>query len=137
VTTRAVLDASVVLKWFAGGDERHAELARSVGDAFESGRLTALAPPLLRTEVLNVAGRAWGWRERPLIDLAEQLDEMAFAYLEPELADVARWTARGLTAYDATYVALAEAEAVPLVTDDDLIVSLAPGIAMPLASWDD
>ena len=134
MTTRAVLDASVVLKWFAG-DERHAYLARLVGDAFETGHLTVLAPPLLRTEVLNVAGRSWTWDERPLLDLAEEIDGMGIAYSEPDLAEVARWTARGLTAYDATYVALAEREGVPLITDDDQIVARASEIAMPLASW--
>ena len=134
MTSRAVLDASVVLKWFAG-DERHADLARRVGDAFETGHLTVLAPPLLRTEVLNVAGRSWTWDERPLLDLAEEIDGMGFAYSEPDLAEVARWTARGLTAYDATYVALAEREGVPLITDDDQIVARASEIAAPLSNW--
>jgi predicted nucleic acid-binding protein len=47
---------------------------------------------------------------------------------------VARWTGRGLTAYDAAYVAVAEAEAVRLVTDDDLIVNVAPEISIALTS---
>jgi predicted nucleic acid-binding protein len=52
--------------------------------------------------------------------------------MEPELTRVARWTARGLTAYDAAYVALADREAIRLVTDDDLIVSTVPTIATAL-----
>ena len=54
--------------------------------------------------------------------------------LEPDLARVAHWTARGLTAYDAAYVAVAEANNVALVTDDDLIVATAGEIATALAS---
>jgi predicted nucleic acid-binding protein len=46
---------------------------------------------------------------------------------------VAHWTAQGLTAYDGAYVAVAEATGTRLVTDDDLIVEIAKGIAQPLA----
>jgi len=53
--------------------------------------------------------------------------------IEPELARVAYWTARGLTAYDAAYVAVAEADGTRLVTDDDLIVTVAGEIATALA----
>jgi len=52
---------------------------------------------------------------------------------EPDLAGVAHWTAHGLTACDAAYVAVAEAVGAPLVTDDDLIVDIAGEIAQPLA----
>jgi predicted nucleic acid-binding protein len=38
-----------------------------------------------------------------------------------------------LTAYDATYVAVAEAKEARLVTDDDLLVEIATGIAVPLS----
>jgi hypothetical protein len=45
---------------------------------------------------------------------------------------VALWTARGLTAYDATDVAGAEAYATRLITDDDLIVAVAGELAAPV-----
>ena len=131
--TEAVLDASVVLKWFRGEGERHLAAARSLRAAFEAGDLHVLAPRLLRLEIVNVAGRRWGWDEAALVELAAALEELGFEFREPELARVARWTARGLTAYDAAYVALAEAEVLRLITDDDLIVSVAPEIAVALA----
>ena len=129
----AVLDASVVVKWFGEVDERHLDKARRLRGAYASGELTAFAPPLLRLEVLNVAGRRWRLTEAALASFAATLDELRLELLDPEPAHVARWVARGLTAYDAAYVALAECEAIPLVTDDDLIVRTAPGIAVALA----
>jgi predicted nucleic acid-binding protein len=131
--TEVVLDASVVLKWFRAEGERHDVPARSLRAAFEAGRLVVFAPPLLHLEIVNVAGRRWHWPEAVLVDLAVSLEELSFDVREPELASVARWTARGLTAYVAAYVALAEGEGIRLVTDDDPIVSVAPGIAIALA----
>ena len=131
--TEAVLDASVVLKWFRAEGERHLEQARALRSSFEAGSLIVFAPPLLRLELVNVAGRRWRWSESALADLAMALEEVGFEYAEPGLDRVAHWTARGLTAHDATYVALAEASTLPLVTDDDLVVSVAEGIATRLA----
>jgi predicted nucleic acid-binding protein len=131
--TEVVLDASVVLKWFRGEGERHLGPARSLRTAFEAGELIVFAPRLLRLEIVNVAGRRWRWAESALVELADALDELGFEFVEPELARVARWTARGLTAYDASYVAVAEAERTPLITDDDLIVGVAGEVATALA----
>ena len=130
--TEAVLDASVVLKWFRGEGERNVTAARSLRRVFEAGELLVFAPPLLRLEIVNVAGRRWRWDERALVALAGALDHLGFLLREPELDRLARWTARGLTAYDAAYVAIAEMEAVALVTDDDLVLAVAPEIATPL-----
>lgn len=127
-----VLDASVVLKWFHRTGEPHFEEARSLRVAYERGELLIRATPLLRLELINVAGRRWLWGQRALVRLARALDALGFEFVEPELARVARWTARGLTASDAAYVAVAEAAGVPLVTDDDLVLQVAAGIAEPL-----
>jgi predicted nucleic acid-binding protein len=131
--TDVVLDASVVMKWFRADGERHLERARSLRTSFEAGDLFVFAPPLLRLEIVNVAGRRWHWDESALVELAIALDELGFELVEPELVRVAHWTARGLTAYDAAYVAVAEAGAVRLVTDDDLIVTVAKETATTLA----
>lgn len=131
--TEAVLDASVVIKWFRSDGERHIDSARALRQSFEAGELVVFTPPLLRLEIVNVAGRRWRWDETALVDLAVALDQLGFEQTEPDLVRVARWTARGLTAYDSAYVAVAEALETPLITDDDLIVEIAKKIAQPLA----
>jgi predicted nucleic acid-binding protein len=100
--TEAVLDASVVLKWIRPHGERHLLGAR----AFEAGELIVFAPPLLRLEIVNVAGRRWRFGESALLELALALEALAFELTEPELGRVAHWTACGLTAHDATWPSL-------------------------------
>lgn len=131
--TEVVLDASVVLKWFHSKGEENIEAARRLRERFEAGELRALAPPLLWLEMLNVAARRWGWGEDRLEQLATSLPELGFELLEPELSDIARWSASGLTAYDASYVAVAERAGVELITDDAEIVRVAPKLAIALA----
>jgi predicted nucleic acid-binding protein len=129
--TEVVLDASVVLKWFAAEQRGSAE-ARELRTEYQTGRLFVAVPALLFLELLNVAGRRWRWTEEVLLELAEALDDLLFEVGEPALHSVASWVARGLTAYDAAYVALAEERGVALVTDDETIVALAGEITRPL-----
>jgi predicted nucleic acid-binding protein len=58
--------------------------------------------------------------------------ELGFELIEPELSGVAYWAASGLTAYDATYVAIAEQTGTQLVSDDAEIVRMAPELAAAL-----
>lgn len=128
----AILDASVVLKWFAS-KERRSQQARRVRADYESGELIVVCPGLLFLEILNVAARRWGWKDDALLQLAGALRDLAFEVVEPPLDSVASWTARGLTAYDAVYVALAEERESTLITDDDVILAVAGNLATPLS----
>jgi len=129
-----VLDASVVLKWFRGEGEPNVDAARTLRTAYEEGELRVLAPLLLYLEILNVAGRRWRLADDALLALPEALERFSFEIVEPPLEHVARWIARGLTAYDAAYVAVAETTGVKLVSDDRVILELAPEVAEPLAA---
>jgi predicted nucleic acid-binding protein len=133
--TELVVDASVLVKWFRKQGEQQLEEALAIRSAFEEGRLLLLAPPLVQLELLNLAGRRWNWTEDRLTALARLLKQLEIRLVEPELERVAVWTARGLTAYDAVYVAVAEAAGSPLVTSDELILRTAAALAQPLASW--
>lgn len=101
---------------------------------FEAGRLTVAVPDLLFLELVNVAGRWWRWPEAELLELVHLLDGAGFEVDEHDLSRVAVWTARGLTAYDAAYVAIAEERGVPLVTNDQEILQRAADIARPVNS---
>jgi predicted nucleic acid-binding protein len=127
-----VLDASVVLKWFPHGGEVHAEAAEALRGDFEAGELRVIAPPLLWLEIINVAARRWGWDSSQLEALAASLSELGFELVEPEPETIARWAGRGLTAYDAAYVAVAEETGAPVITDDAQICRLATGLAESL-----
>src|SRR5437870_884748 len=85
----------------------------------------------LLTRLDRAAGRQLRWTVDELRELADQIQKSGFDVLEPDLARVATWVARGLTAYDASYVALAEQLAVPLATGNRLILELAPRVAVP------
>ncbi|MGH2732655.1 MAG: type II toxin-antitoxin system VapC family toxin [Actinomycetota bacterium] len=132
--TEVVLDASVVLKWFGFEGEAKSAEARALRKRYEQGDLVVTVPSLLFLELLNVAGRRWSWDEGSLQDLAAALDDLAFDVGEAELTAVAAWVARGLTAYDAAYVALAEGRRVGLITDDGRILEVAGAVASPLAA---
>ncbi|HVR89359.1 MAG TPA: type II toxin-antitoxin system VapC family toxin [Candidatus Limnocylindria bacterium] len=125
-----VLDASVIGRWF--GPSRDAQSA-TVRTDFEAGRLVIVVPRLLFLELLNVAGRQRRWAETQLLGLVSRLVEARFEVVEPDLRRVAAWTARGLTTYDATYVALAEERGIPLVTNDREILRIAGEVARPVS----
>jgi len=120
-----------VLKWFAA-EQRGSFEARQLRDDYQAGRLSVVVPSLLFLELLNVAGRRWRWEAEAVAELAEALDDLSFEVSEPDLPSVASWISRRLTAYDAAYVALAERRDLALVTDDDAIIELAPGISRAL-----
>jgi predicted nucleic acid-binding protein len=129
-----VLDASVVLKWFHRENEANIDAARRLRRDFQAGELRIVAPPLLWLEILNVAARRWRWSSKQLDQLAAALPELGFEEIEPELEGIAEWAAKGLTAYDAAYVATAEEAGILLITDDAEICRIAPEASEPLVA---
>lgn len=126
------MDASVASLWLRPPASPGAESAQALLERYEAGHLSVVAPSLLFLELLNIAGRRWRWAEAALIELATRLEAMLAEVVDPDLGRIASWTARGLTAYDATYVALAEERGIPLVTHDRQILAVAAGIAQPI-----
>ncbi len=123
-----VLDASVLGRWIFQPNDAVAGALRA---EFEAGELTVTVPALVFIELLSLAGRQLRWAVDELTELTDRIQKSGFDVLEPDLARLATWVARGLTAYDASYVALAEQLEVPLATGDRLILELAPRLAVP------
>jgi predicted nucleic acid-binding protein len=122
-----VLDASVLGPWFwSTSDPTRDALLRD----FQAGRLVVHVPRSLFLEVLNVTGRQLRWKEGLLEELVDRMQRSRLQVEDPELSLVARWVSRGLTAYDASYVALAVQLGVPLVTVDRAILDVAGEIAI-------
>lgn len=123
-----------MIKWWHGGGEEHGAEARALRSSFELGELAVVVPRLLFAEILNAFGQRWRWAEPELLALAAALSSLGVEIDEPDLGSVADWTARGLTAYDAWYVALADRRGIALMTDDKEILSAAPGTARSLVA---
>jgi predicted nucleic acid-binding protein len=127
--TEVVVDASIASLWVRPPGTPGAGPAQALLERYEAGDVSVVAPPLLFLELLNVASRRWRWAEAALIELVTRLEGMFTDMADPDLRRVASWTASGLTAYDATYVALAEERSIRLVTSDRQLLAVAPGIA--------
>ncbi len=123
---RAVLDASVVLKWYLP-DEGCGKTALDLLNRYLSGDLEILAPPLLEYEVMNglvVAQRRGRLREEVIISAME-----GFLNLGIKIVGVSGLYSRVLhfcrvysrSAYDASYLALAEAEQIHFFTADETL----------------
>lgn len=114
--TPLVVDASVLVALIlpVEGDDHHGGLDEALVD----DRVDILAPPLIDVELLNIAARRRQLDEVTLQRVVVQLEELAITRIDPELQEVARWAWRGLSAYDATYAALAEQTDAALLTQD-------------------
>ncbi len=132
--TRAVLVCLRGAQWFALRKERGSKQARAIRTSYEEGQLRVVVPPLLVLELLNVASRRWAWDEGELPALVTATEELGFEFALPRAGAGGVLGRRGLTAYDATYVALAERHRLQLITDDSTIAAIAPDIAVPLVA---
>ena len=125
-----VVDASVALKWFAqeeGTDRALALLEREE---------PIVAPDLILAEVCNAAWKSLRRRELSPLQFEGIVNDVArpFARLVPldQLIRSAAALTRQLDhpIYDCLYLALAEAEGVPLITADRRLVAAVRGTSL-------
>jgi len=136
VNLRAVLDASVGVKWVA--PEPGSEQARAVRDAYAAGELHLLAPDLYVPEVANILWKKHRLRQELSAAQAARALDLLLAAL-PEIEPTAPLISQALRlanqfgrpVYDCTYVALALREGCPLITADLALASqLGPSLGM-------
>ncbi len=119
-----IVDASVVVKWFV--IEKYSEEARRLKEAYASGLVDLAAPSLLPYEVINALKYSGAFGEEELKGIAEILEDYQITlyelvgnvvYKAIELA-----MRRGITIYDAAYVALAYTLDTTLYTADERLL---------------
>ncbi len=94
--------------------------------ALDDRALDVIAPSLIDLEVINAAARRRGMSERELLGVVHRLQSIAVTRIDPKLEDIARWCARGLSAYDASYAALSEELDATLLSRDTQLHELLP-----------
>ncbi|MGH2602145.1 MAG: type II toxin-antitoxin system VapC family toxin [Dehalococcoidia bacterium] len=128
-----VCDASVLVKWFRAEGEGDVDAAHAVRARFERGEYRIIVPFLIFLELLNQAARRWHKTAEELEDYANDLSTLGLTIMEPQIEDIARWCGRGLTAYDACYVALAETRGIVVITADEEMLAVGGTFARALA----
>ena len=122
---KIAVDASVVVKWFV--EEKYSKEALMIRDSFIEGLVDIVVPSLLYFEVLNALKYSGAFGEDELKKVARILEDYQFTLYELEGAYAEKAVEiamrKGITIYDASYVALALIEGVNLYTADEKLLT--------------
>ncbi len=121
---QVVIDASVVLKWYLA-DERYGQAALGLLEDYLSNEVDFLAPSLLEYEVINglvIAQKRGRIKEKMILEAAEgfmnlEISLRALHLFYPKVLHYCQILHR--TAYDASYLALADEERISMITADE------------------
>ena len=121
---KVVADASIICKWFV--EEDYSREARLLRDAYASGLIDIVVPSLMYYEVLNALKYSGEFGEDELKEVAEVLEDCQLTEFslkgEVALRAVEIAMRKGLTMYDASYVALAYKLNTVLYTADEKLI---------------
>jgi len=113
------------VKWFV--EEKYSKEALIIRDSFTEGLVDIVVPSLLYFEVLNALKYSGAFGEDELKKVARILEDYQFtiyelkgAYAEKAVEIAMR---KGISIYDASYVALALIEGVDLYTADEKLLT--------------
>ncbi|MEM2340223.1 MAG: type II toxin-antitoxin system VapC family toxin [Candidatus Bathyarchaeia archaeon] len=140
----AVIDASVVAKWFI--PEEDGEKASRIMEKYGDGDIDLYAPDLLIYEVANALRYRPDVSEGTLIEGVRALLDLQINLIPPSVEVLSRAIemakALDLSVYDACYIAIAEILATNLITADMKLCEKCKGtgLALPLKGlgeeWD-
>lgn len=120
--TGCVLDTSVVAKWFSDSGEEDLEDALRLRERILEGAFPVAVPSLLFYELCNALRFNPNFAAGDVKDAVNSVLDMGFSVREVTADLLGRAVdlafARGITVYDACFLALAEAEGATLVTAD-------------------
>ena len=138
VARSVVVDASVVLKWQLDDEEYVLQATALRNDFYLKGAIKAIAPHLLSYEVINGIATA-ARQKRVAPDRAmEAMGNLIRLGVEPREVEPLRVLElalqHNLAAYDAAYLALAEAEGCELWTGDRPFYQAVRG-ELPWVKW--
>ncbi len=127
----AVVDASVVAKWFV--DEPYSDVSLRLREDHVNLRIRLIVPYIMRYEVLNALKYSGGFGTQELVRVASSLEDYQFIEVPPD-GKYAEETVRiamdyGLTIYDASYVALGRVRGVTVYTADQRLLEKTEGMA--------
>jgi len=118
---KVVIDASVVIKWFV--KEKDRERALMLREKHVKGGTLLSAPCLLAYEVCNALRHNPDFIEEDVKKAVKSLFELHIEFAPPTIDNmnlaVENAFRHGITAYDASYLSLAETENCPFVTADE------------------
>lgn len=119
---RAVIDCSVIVKWFWQNDELRVKKALILRDLASTKKLQLIAPEFFWLEILNVGCFS---KKAPVNELKKLVNffvklKIDFKPLKPSLINQVILLSKKykITTYDASYMALAKINKCPLITDD-------------------
>ncbi len=119
-----VVDASIIVKWFV--EEENSEEARLLRDSYIDGLKELIAPSILPYEVLNALKYSGSFGEEELKEVSQILSDyqMTLYNIDGEYAKktVEYAMRKGITIYDASYVALADQLNTKLYTADERLI---------------
>lgn len=119
-----VVDASVAVKWFV--EEEYTREALMLRDSYRDGLIDLIAPSLLPYEVLKALKYSGAFGEDELKEIAKILESLQITLYDLK-GDYSATTVmvamrKGLTIYDASYVALGIDKQVTLYTADEKLL---------------
>jgi predicted nucleic acid-binding protein len=122
----AVIDASIAISWFS--DDVSSTHTKKILDLAEDHHLKFIAPPLFLTEVSNILLVKKKFEVEDILSVLQNMlpSILTIAPLELEETIYSIKLAKewNLTIYDASYLAVAITQGIPLITNDSTLLNV-------------